>query len=136
MSIFKNWLEVDYLAESFLFKSLLKYLTADTQLCLLLIRPKKAIGLLYFENYFKSLELRDFNNISLSASLNEDNTTIQRFLWFIAPHAEKITTDMLNEYIAPISRYDESFTRASSLKVIYKSKNKDVIQKLIECGWQ
>jgi hypothetical protein len=125
LSIFKNWLEVDDIAEAFLFKSVLKYLTEDDQVNLLLVRPQEATDLLTFENHFKSFELNDGHNEFLSEILKRDNNIIQRFLWFIAPFAKNIPTNILNENIAPFTKNNTSFTRATSLCVIYKSENND-----------
>jgi hypothetical protein len=126
----------DNITEAGLFEYVLKYLSAEEQIDLFLERSPKAINLLRFENYFKFIELDKLENKLISANASIDNSILQSLLFFISSHADKISTDMLNEYIVPILRYDESFTRASSLKVIYKSNNKDAIQKLIECGWQ
>ena len=129
-------LEIDNFTEANLFEYVLKYLSAEQQIDLFLERSPKAINLLRFENHFKFRELDKLKNKFISANAIIDDIILQRLLSFISPHAEKISTDMLNEYIVPILRYDQSFTRASSLKVIYKSNNKHAIQKLIECGWQ
>jgi uncharacterized protein YukE len=141
-SIWETWkkidqktFEIDDITETYLFEYILKYLSAEQQIDLFLARSPKAIDLLKFENNFKFIDLDKLENKFISANASIDENILQRLLFFILPHSAKITTEFFNKYIMPILEQGKGFTKASALEVIYKSKNKDVIQKFIESDW-
>ena len=157
---------LEQIAAARLFRIVLELLEPEEQLDYLLERPDIASNWLYFERSFKPVEgiktalsklnvltSRDlqFRNVPINfwiSLLNANcvvgilfyrqsyNIYIEKILWFLSTHSEKLTAENIFQYVYPFLESENSFLRSEVIKIIYCSEDITLINEFIDSLWQ
>ena len=143
-SIYKVWRQfgekcditgdLEQVAEERLFKVVLEQLEPEKQLDYFLQRPETASDWISLERSFKPLQNSE-SVLSKLACLNND-TSIQRTLWFLSAHQENLTAEQISQHIYPFLEVENSLTRSLAFKILYSSQEAKIIQYFIDSSWQ
>ena len=125
---------LEQVAESRLFKIVLEQLEPQQQLDYLLQRSTTASDWTSLELSFKPLQNLESALLKLDC-LNND-TPIQRILWFLTAHPENLTAKQICQHIYPLLENENSFTRSLALKILYQSQDRKIVQHFINSSWQ
>jgi hypothetical protein len=126
--------DLEQVAEARLFKVVLDRLEPEKQLDYFLQRPETASDWISLERSFKPLQNSESALLKLP-HLNDD-TSIQRTLWFLSAHQENLTAEQISQHIYPFLEVENSLTRSLAFKILYRSKDAKIIQHFIDSSWQ
>lgn len=129
----ETWEEAHKTAELFLFKTVLKGLTAEQQLMHLLKRPDGTSDLLTYEKSF--LPITDWDIVWQILKNDPSDRTTQRTLWFVSAHPENIPRNKLSSTLLPLMEYKNSLIRSSILRIIYFIKDDSAIATIVNSAW-
>lgn len=129
-----NWNEPESVAEEFLFFAILYSLSAKEQLETLLSRPDSAPDLLQYECLFKPLESSETEYLLKNLATTNEKIKLRRILWFLSANPDSISSESFKHIIGFLD-YTDTTIRGLVLELLYKSKNKDLIQEVVNSKW-
>uniref|UniRef100_B8HS68 NACHT domain-containing protein n=1 Tax=Cyanothece sp. (strain PCC 7425 / ATCC 29141) TaxID=395961 RepID=B8HS68_CYAP4 len=127
------WDDKEKVTEAFLFKLILKAQTAEEQLLHFIQRPEDAIDLLAFRQSFPPIN--DWSCVSQHLELAASTRTIQRILWFLSTYPKTIHRDVVNQFILPFLKHEDSMIRGTILQILYFFKDEKIVESFINGEW-
>ena len=133
ISLADSWKEPDETAEMMLFDLVLVTANAVDQLSCLLRRPENAKDLISYKSRFLAVT----SWISIEKELINAKTAkaLYRILWFISSFPTTIPQKLLRGRISPLINHEDKDVQASAIEIIYGSKNKSLLESVIQSGW-
>jgi hypothetical protein len=125
--------DLEEVAESHLFRLVLRDLDAEQQLQCLIDRSEKTSEQLAIQKSFKLFTPDRAKLLTLFE--NVTNKELQNLLWFIAKSSRNLSVEILREFIYPQLENSESLTRRIALSILYLSESKEAIQDFLLSSW-
>ncbi|MEM9121251.1 MAG: hypothetical protein AAGD09_25735 [Cyanobacteria bacterium P01_F01_bin.56] len=127
------WEDAEELAESFLFKEVLKILDANNQLKELLKRSDVCTDLIACEGLFLPIHDWEFISDLLSSSLTLRG--IQRVTWFLSSNPAAIPIEFIRDQLIPLVQHEDGLVRSSILRILHSLGDPELARHVIEHEW-
>jgi hypothetical protein len=125
--------DLEEVAESHLFRLVLRDLDAEQQLQCLIDRSEKTSEQIAIQKSFKLFTPDRARLLTLFE--NATNKELQNLLWFISKSSQNLSVEILREFIYPQLKNSESLIRRIVLSILYLSESKEVIQDFLLSSW-